>query len=375
MAKTITPNLSILAGSELGNMMRLFANNKVDSTYYLKLLGVTGVGLISTPFHWYEKLYYHNKLKNHSIEDPVFILGHWRSGTTLVQNIMSLDPQAGFVSTLQSLFPEVVASKSVFRYFMQLTLPERRPVDNMRLNADYPMEEEFAIGNTNSYSFYNGWCFPQEMIDFYKKAIEFEGLTDGEIQQWKADYLRILKKAAFEANRDRLVIKNPPHTGRIPMLLEMFPNAKFIHIHRNPVNVFLSTRKLYRSTSENIRFQRISDEELENKILEVYKLIMNHYWATKDLIPAGNLKEIRFEEFEQDPYNGTKEIFDDLALPGFDKAAPRFKAYIDSRRNFKRNKHQISREELDKVLNEWGFAMERWGYEVPEDIEITNNKS
>ncbi len=370
MAKKITPNLSILAGSELGNMLKLFARHRVDASYFLKLLGVTGVGLVSTPFHWYEKLYYHKKLREKEIDDPVFIIGHWRSGTTLVQNIMSLDPQVGFVSTLQSLFPEVVASKAIFRYFMQLTLPERRPVDNLRLSADFPMEEEFAIGNTNPYSFYNGWCFPREMVDFFTKSIRFEGLSQAELDRWKTSYLRILKKAAYEANRNRLIIKNPPHTGRIPMLLEMFPNAKFIHIYRNPVNVFLSTRKLYRSTSENIRFQYVSDAYLEDNILEVYKLMMNRYFETKHMIPEGNLIEVCFEEYEQDPLEGTRRIFNQLGLPGFETASPHFQSYIDSRKNYKRNVHQITRQELDKVTAHWGFTMKRWGYDVPEDTEI-----
>ena len=49
-----------------------------------------------------------------------------------------------------------------------------------------------------------------------------------------------LTKGEEAAQNSRLLIKSPVHTGRVKLLLDLFPNAQFIYIHRNPYQVFKS---------------------------------------------------------------------------------------------------------------------------------------
>ena len=80
----------------------------------------------------------------------------------------------------------------------------------------------------------------------------------------------------------------------------MFPNAKFIYLMRNPYTVFESTRSFFTNTIIPLQLQKISPEELEKNILEVYTRLYRKYEEDKKLIPAGNLIEIKFEDFEAD---------------------------------------------------------------------------
>ena len=102
----------------------------------------------------YEKLLADKPLEH----DPVFILGHWRSGTTFVHNVFSCDKHFGYNTTYQTVFPHLMMwGQPFFKKNMSWLMPDKRPTDNMELAVDLPQEEEFALANMMPYTYYNFW--------------------------------------------------------------------------------------------------------------------------------------------------------------------------------------------------------------------------
>ena len=97
---------------------------------------------------------------------------------------------------------------------------------------------------------------------------------------------------------------------------------------------------------------------------------MNDYFETKNLIPTGNLYEIKFEEFDNDNLLHLKEIYEKLKLNTWNEAEPYFKEYVRAQKNYTKNTYKITKTELDLLLSEWGFAMEKLNYNIPENLEI-----
>lgn len=370
--------VSTISGSAFPNFFDITRNVKVDKDYRWRYTKAMLVSMVAEPFRWVENWKYGKAVAQTPItSDPVFILGHWRSGTTYLHNLMSQDLDMAYVTTYQSVFPnQLLSSRWLFRTLMNAKMPKKRPADGVELGADYPQEEEFALGDSNPYGFYNFWYFPKYTKEYCDKFICLDNFTDKERARWKRDYELFAKKTLFNQQPStRFLSKNPPHTGRIPMLLELFPNAKFVHIYRNPITVFLSTYNFFTKTIPPLKFQDITDQEMEDNILYVYKRVMEKYEQDKHLIPAGNLIEVKYEEFEEAPFENLKEIYAKLHIPNFEKYQDRFSRYIDSQQRFKVNKHQISEEKMDKVMRHLAFAMERYKYSVPEDIEVVSGKA
>ena len=148
------PFISPLAGSTLLNYLKVLHFRRIAIRHYPRLLLTLLVIVISTPFQWYEKVFFNNRIKKYVFKKPpVFIIGHWRSGTTHLHNLVCQDPAHGFVTTYQSVFPNNMISKWIFKTFMELNIPERRPSDNVKLNVDFPQEEEFALANMTPATF------------------------------------------------------------------------------------------------------------------------------------------------------------------------------------------------------------------------------
>jgi hypothetical protein len=160
----------------------------------------------------------------------------------------------------------------------------------------------------------------------------------------------------------RLILKNPANTGRIPLLLAMFPDAKFIHIYRNPYTVFLSARHFQEQVTAMCAFQRITRAEIEANALSFYRSMMQKFLADRRLIPEGNLVEIRFEDLEADPLAELHQVYTSLRLPGFAAAEGAFRRYLLSQSGYQKNTFDVTDEVVALVQRHWHFAFEEWGY-------------
>ena len=327
-------------GMSLRNWMKLIVVNGFAALKtYPRVFLVNLVSSLGIPFRIYERWKLDKKVMATQISlSPVFILGHWRSGTTHLHNLMCQDNQFGFITMLQAAFPNSFMSNNVFKSLMRFVLPETRPMDNMKMGIDLAQEEEMALGNLFPYSFYNGWYFPKKMMEYYYKYIRFKNIPNKIIENWKIVYNTLLKKATLFMGGKRLVLKNPANTGRIKFLLDLYPDAKFIHIYRNPYVVYASTRHFYQKVVQYFMLQKITREEIENNIFMLYKKIMGNYFQESRLIPEDNLIEVKFEDLEKNAIEQLRNVYTELKLMGFDKSKLKFKYYLRSLANYKKNK-------------------------------------
>lgn len=332
------------------------------SKYYLtkgvcRLLSL----LVSFQERKYKKLLADKPLEN----DPVFILGHWRSGTTFVHNIFAQDKHFGYTTTYQTVFPHMMMfGQPMFKKTMGWLMPDKRPTDNMELAPDLPQEEEFALSNMMPYSYYDFWFFPERMLEYCDRYLTFEKITPEELKKFKETFEKLVKISLWNTGGTQYLSKNPPHTGRVKALVELFPNAKFIYLMRNPYTVFESTRNFFSNTIKPLELHHISEEEMEKNILEAYTRLYDAYNEQKKYIPEGNLFEVKFEDFEANAYETTKKAYEFLNIPGFADAEPAISAYLDKKKGYKKNKYEYKPRTVQLVNEHWSKSLEDWGYEI-----------
>lgn len=358
--------VNTLIGADWETFHQVTAGRQIDKGYQTKYRLTKALCRLLSLTNGIENRRYEKWLAEKPIENaPVFILGHWRSGTTFVHNVLSQDKQFGYNTTYQTVFPHMMLfGQPFFKKMAAMAIPKKRPTDNMELKADQPQEEEFALVNMTPYTFYNFWFFPHDTQEYSKKYLLFEEASNEEIEAFKKTFERLIKISLWNTHGQRFLSKNPPHTGRIKVLLEMFPDAKFIYLMRNPYTVFESTRNFFTNTIQPLKLQDISEEGIVENIIKVYTDLYFRYQEDKKLIPEGNLIEIKFEDFEQNSLEMTRKIYDALSLPGFEEARPQIEAYINGKKGYKKNKYNYDPETVHIVENNWDFALKDWGYKL-----------
>lgn len=358
--------INTLVGAKWKTFCEITRKPEIGKSYRKKYLLTKGVCRLLSLLQPIEDRRYKKWLANKPLEnDPVFILGHWRSGTTFVHNVLSCDKQFGFTSTYQTVFPNLMLwGQPFFKKQTSILMPDKRPTDNMELKVDLPQEEEFALSNMMPYSFYNFWFFPKQTIEYCDNYLLLKDSSKEAVQSFKEAFMQLIKISLWNTKGSRYLSKNPPHTGRIPQLLQMFPNAKFIYLIRNPYTVFESTRSFFTNTIQPLKLQDISNEQIQENIVYIYSGLYHKYEQDKKLIPAGNLVEVRFEDFEANALDMTQMIYDRLSLPGFEEARPAIEAYLDTKKGYKKNKYKYEDETVKIVEKNWDFALKRWDYHL-----------
>lgn len=358
--------VNTLVGADLATFNKVtYGGAEVDREFKSKYRLSKLVSWILTPVYKLNDRKYRKLDIKEDTKSPVFIIGHWRSGTTFVHNVLSKDPQFGYCTTYQTVFPHLMLwGRPFFRWCMKVVMPTSRPTDSLELNPDQPQEEEFAFTNMTASSYYHFWMFPRHIEEYRRKFLTMQDLSEEELDSFKYNMRKMVNTALKVSGKKRFMSKNPPHTGRVKTILEMYPDAKFVYMVRNPFTVYKSTMSFMRNTLKTTQLQSISDEELEKGILDTYSALYDKYEEDKKLIPQGNLIEVRFEDFEADPVGKAGEIYSALNLGDFDVVRPLMAEYAGEKKGFKKNKYQYDEHTVNVVKEHWCAAVEKWGYEI-----------
>lgn len=354
-----------LVGITAGDWWKLLAQNKfaIHPFYCLKAAFVTYKSIRNSLRLKQEQRSFAQKIDQVKIKkDPIFILGHWRSGTTLLQNLMLLDKQFAYPTVFQCNYPHTFLSiESKILKMYKNSDSEARPMDEVAVSPLSPGEEEFALAILTLQSPLLAWIFPRQE-EYYDRYLTFQQVSKSEIEQWQSALLFYMKKLTFR-NQRQLLLKSPPNTGRIKLLLELFPNAKFIHIHRNPYVVFQSTQRLYKKALPSARMQGARDKDHTPGIIKRYAMMYDAYFDERNLIPANNLIDVKFESLEKDQMGQIARIYQQLNIEGFGNLRPRLEQYIASISGYKKNKHAVIDDSVKSQLAAaWQKSFHEWGY-------------
>ncbi len=305
-----------------------------------------------------------SQLDSVAIPPPVFVLGHYRSGTTLLQNLLSVDHRLGSLSTFQAYNPFTFGVFGpIGKRLSGSLMPQRRIVDSMPMGPNEPVEDELALLMITGMSPYFGFMFSRRAEQF-EKYLTFRDVPGDEVERWQAGFVWFMKRMTL-AHGKPMVLKSPPHTARIKLLLEMFPDARFVHIHRDPYKVFQSSRHLYEVMADMIGLQRSHSENLDERILRHYRDMYDAFFEQKSLIPQGRFYDIRFTDLARDPMRQMERLYEALDLNGFEPIRQPLAKYVTSLKNYRKNEYSpLKAETRQKVAQAWRRNFEAWGYAI-----------
>ena len=323
------------------------------------------------PAAFLQFVFYNRRIKKTVIaKPPVFILGHYRSGTTYLHKLMCADARFGFVNTYDIICPN---SNLLCGKWLKKTLQrvinffqiKNSLYNNTILNLDEPAEEErFLINKGSAFTDYWRFIFPL----CWNKWRSCTKLSKDEhyYKRWKNEHLYLLKLISFKNKGKQLVLKSPPNTERIKYLLEIFPDAKFVYISRNPYHVFYSTCNLWKKAIKKFWLQNITEKQIEEIVFTEYIQLVEQYHYDKKLIPENNLIEVLYEDIEQSPLSVLKNIYETLNLPDFKIAKEQLTRKVQSEESYQKYEYIYSEEVFKKIEKRWAKYIDEWNETVTE---------
>lgn len=355
----------------LFRLIRELIRNKHLSPKRLPLLCLSFFRFILTePVRWYEVAVKENKAKKRILkQDPVFIIGHWRSGTNFFHNMLIQDPQLGYLNQYKVVSPDLfMTTESGLKPLIEKLIRKRRTKDVFHKNqAGMDMGAEIDISHLFHYFAVNphlGHIFPKNADYYFDKYLFFETITSKEKTKWQRSYDLLIKKLdAFYEGR-QIILKSPVNTARIKEILKMYPRARFIYLYRNPYDIFYSNLKLWSTILNTFSLQEISQQEIRHQVFRVYRKMMNHYRKDRELIPEVNLVEVRYEYFIRNPLDHLRQIYEQLEIGGFERARPYLEAFYNQHYRSP-TPHHYRKADVEAIQKEWSTALKDHPYPDP----------
>ena len=360
-----------MAGVTFGVWLKALAENKfqISPAYAHRAAFITLACLSNSVAALADSLIYGKAIRNVELNSPpVFILGHWRSGTTLLHDLLAQDTQRfNFANTYQVVNPlTFLTTENLMTRALPWLLPPKRPMDNMKLKFESPQEDEFAPLLMTLKSVYLGISFPNNE-EHYEQFLSFRDAARSDVEAWQNAMLQFCQKLSLN-NQRSLLLKSPPHTARIRTILEIFPDARFVHIHRNPYRVFLSQRHFFDTAGWYTYLQRPHLKDLDERILARYKNMFDAYFEDLALIPEGRFCDVKFDDLERNPVAEIEKIYQALSFDNFGSFKPNLQAYVDTLSGYQKNDfNDLDEATRAKVYRNWKRNFERWNYpEIPD---------
>lgn len=368
-------------------------------TYWPRLLFITCMSVLNSFFALCDWLVYGRAVANQELNDePVFVLGHPRTGTTHLHNLLSKDERFAFATTFSVGFPSSFLCLRAVAPAIGLLMDSTRPMDNMSLAWDTPQEDELAMNQMSSgTSPYAPLLFPRkeksfrpfyrfllartssgEDSDLELEDADAEPCDPKDFERWRRAFILFLKKTQYAAGgaRKRLLLKSPVHTARVRLIKSLFPKATFVFIHRHPLEVFRSAAHMADAYYWQCYLQRPRALDVQEFILHQGALLHRAYREDvaameaekgRDLKKQKRLAEVRFAELDADPVGTLRATYAALGwTEAFKKVEPAIERYRRSLVDFKKNafpKEGLSSEAEAEVRRRWRAWFEDLGYD------------
>lgn len=356
--------LAAAIGFNLPGWVSLLRENRfaVDPEYWPKAALSTLLSLANSIVGAREQRTYGPAIARTRVEPPLFILGHARSGTSHLHRLLALDERLAYPNAYQAARPHVFLTTEERRAkLFARFLPRTRPMDNMSFSLDTPIEDEVALFNLTGLSPLGGWMFPRHWERF-RRTLTLRELSDRELRRWQGAFVGFLKKLTWKYRRP-LILKSPQHTARVRLLLRLFPEARFVHIHRDPYAVFQSSRHIFRTLAPLLELQRHDRRHDDERIVQQYATISEAFFADRPLIPSGRFHELRFEDLERDPLGQMAELYEALDLGGFGELEPSLRRYLASLGEYRKTTHcPLEPAVGQRIATAWRRSFDEWGY-------------
>lgn len=355
-----------LTGADLATLARLcIRTGRPSARRWPGVAGMFGSALARLPSTAAERVFVATRRPGAAMPAPIFILGHWRSGTTHLFNLLSGAPGLTYAAPVPTGLPwDFLLLGRLVEPLLERAIPSERGIDPMAVTPTAPQEDEIALAAMTAPSYYHGVYFPRRFREEMARGLFFDGCDEAAVARWQRHLRLFTEKVSMRAGGRRVLIKNPAHTPKIPQIRAIWPEAKFVHIVRDPHHVYQSTQRMFRDLLDMLALQPYDAGTVEATILETYPRMMDKLLADSRDLPAEQFVELRFEDLEADPLGQVTLAADRLGLDDKHGLLNAAREHLDGVADYRSRTRQVPPEVARTVARHWGRQLTAWNYDT-----------
>lgn len=316
-----------------------------------------------------------------AVEEPVFIVGFYRSGTTFLHRLLAQDTQRFTTMHLWEMFlaPSVVqrrVARALLRLDRRLGAPLVNLVDRLErrwqeknvmqeIAMRAPEEDEYLL--LHIWSTQTGW-FWSGLLEGADRYVHFDlALPEAERRRIMAFYKRCLQRHlyAHDEGRPHYLAKNPALTPKLDTVYAAFPDAKIIWLVRSPLEAIPSyisfMRHMYRALGHPA-----ADEALRDYIVAMARHWYHYALERLDGAAGDSYVVVRYDRLIDDPAGTVAEIYRHFGFEIGPAYAEVLQREAERARQF-HSQHDYSLDQVgltrEEIVAAFGEVWDRFGFD------------
>ena len=262
------------------------------------LVGLSG--LLVEPLAWLQSLLFARRLRRLQLpDDPIVVIGHWRSGTTYLHQLLACDPAVATARNTLTMAPQVaLLLKPWIAPVLKTWMTRTRPIDAVPWGPDDPQEDELGLARLTFDTNMAGMAFPRNYLANFRRHVLVT--TRAYERQW-LQFCR-LTWLHDGAGKTHWLIKNSVHTARVSLVLRHFPRARFVLLRRTPVDSIRSLVQVKQRLGTLVGLQPVPDQvtQLEETVT-AHRELLDAFETSRHLIPDQQLLELDYDDLIHQP--------------------------------------------------------------------------
>ena len=287
-----------------------------DWACWPKILLLSLSGVIVEPFAWLQSLLWGSQLRQLSLPpDPIVVIGHWRSGTTYLHQLLACDPTMATARNSLTVAPQVaLLFRLPIRLILGIGMTSVRPIDAVPWGIDEPQEDELGVARLSIDTNMAGMAFPRCYPFHFRRSVlssscRFE-------RQWL--YFTRLTCLHEGPCKSQLLIKNSAHTARVALVLKHFPRARFILLQRDPQASIRSLVQVKQRLAALVGLQVPPEDGIQvDETVHAHHQLLHAFECDRDQIPDDQLLELSYEDLVRHPLASVERIYRVFQLPSW----------------------------------------------------------
>jgi hypothetical protein len=297
-----------------------------------------------------------DQLAQASLSGAVVVLGYWRSGTTLLHELLCLDSRYTYPTTHACMNPHHFLFSEASA-LAQEGIAAQRPMDEMEVRPGSPQEDEFALLSLGARSPYEALIIPK-ILPQALKLTDPRDLSPNEEKRWREIFLSFLRGVSVRGSGKPIILKSPTHGARVATLRELLPDARYILIVRDPITNFESVVRMWRKMFETYALGPIPpDDEIREAVLVDRPQFEAKLAAATNDLPANRFATLTYEALARDPLASVAELYSRLEMGDFSLVRDKVVEEIGRRRGYQAKSALPSEAWQARIRREWAAIL------------------
>ncbi len=177
----------------------------------------------------------------------------------------------------------------------------------------------------------------------YLKSTSFDSVF-----KWHKKFYQALE---LNGKPTRWLLKDPSHIGQIPQILKEYPNAKFIHIHRDPTESVAS----FCSLTKNVRLafsKKIDTDGIGKTVIDFWNHNLRKGMEDRKSLSSDQIVDIQYSEFVKNPLDHIKNTYQQLNFDMNIQTENKIQKYLEQDKNILKPEHRYTLDEFGLNQND-----------------------